>query len=465
MRIACADNFGTIMKINRKLRIQLFMQNSIFVVLFLSLVGLVGYLSHDFHVARDITQSSRNTLTEGSVNVLKQMKGPLSITVYASADDTYRKGIVDFVSRYQRAKPDITFKFVNPAENPKQAQEAGVRAEGEFVVEYKSKSEHLLPPIVEQDMTNLLVRLSREKSRNVMFLDGHGERRLNGLKNFDLGEFGKQLEKKGFKLSNPDLTLSPDVPANGAMLVIASPQVDIPEIEINKIKKYIADGGNLFWLIDQDAMHGLMPIAEQLGLQLTPGIVVDPMAAQYGGDYKMAFAVQYGDHPITQSFSLRTLFPMARQIDANGQDRGWTVSHLVDVAATGWLETSPIEGTPKFDAKTDIGGPINIAVALERKIENKDQRVVVVGSGSFLANTFIGNGGNLDLGINMVNWLAGDDNLITIQPKPLKDTNITIPSDATNKLLAIAIFFGFRLGLPILLLIAGVVIWLKRRKR
>lgn len=453
------------MKINRKLRFQLFMQNSIFVALFLALVGLVGYLSHEFHVARDITQSSRNTLTEGSVNVLKQMKGPVNISVYASNDDAYRKGIVDFVSRYQRAKPDITFKFVNPAENPKQAQEAGVRAEGEFIVEYKSKNEHLLPPIVEQDMTNLLVRLSREKSRNVMFLDGHGERRLNGLKNFDLGEFGKQLEKKGFKLSNPDLTLSPDVPSNGAMLVIASPQVDIPEIEVNKIKKYIADGGNLFWLIDQDAMHNLGPIAEQLGLQLTPGIVVDPMAAQYGGDYKMAFAVQYGDHPITQSFSLRTLFPLARQIDSNGQDRGWTVSHLVDVAATGWLETSPIEGTPKFDAKTDIGGPINIAIALERKIENKDQRVVVVGSGSFLANTFVGNGGNLDLGINMVNWLAGDDNLITIQPRPLKDVNITIPSDPTSKLTAIAIFFGFRLGLPIILLITGVVIWLKRRKR
>ena len=453
------------MKINRKLRIQLFMQNSIFVVLFLSLIGLIGYLSYEFHAARDITQSTRNTLTEGSVNVLNQMKGPVNITVYASADDSYRKGIVDFVSRYQRAKRDITFKFVNPAEQPKQAQEAGVSAEGEFVVEYKNKSEHLLPPIVEQDMTNLMVRLSREKSRNVMFLDGHGERRLNGLKNHDLGEFGKQLEKKGFKLSNPDLTLSPEVPANGAMLVIASPQLDIPELEINKIKKYVANGGNLLWLIDQEPMHGLMPVAELLGLQLTPGVVVDPVAAQYGGDYKMAFAVQYGEHAITKSFSLRTLFPLARQIDSNGQDRGWTVSHLVDVAATGWLETSKLDGKPKFDDKTDIGGPINIAVALERKLENKNQRVVVVGSGSFLANTFIGNGGNLDLGINMVNWLAGDDSLITIQPKPLKDVNIIIPSDAKNKVLALLVFIGFRLGLPIVLLITGVVIWLKRRKR
>lgn len=453
------------MKMNRKLRIQLFMQNSMFVVLFLCLVGLLGYLSYEFHFSRDITQSARNTLTEGSINVLKQMQGPVSVTAYASADDAFRKTIVDFVSRYQRAKPDISFKFVNPAENPKEAQEAGIRAEGEFVVEYKGRTEHLLPPIVEQDMTNALMRLSREKSRNVMFLDGHGERSLIGLKNHDLGEFGKQLEKKGFKLSNPDLTQAIDVPSNGAMLVIASPQVDIPEVEVAKIKKYLAEGGNLLWLIDQEPLHGLGPIAEFLELQLTPGIVVDPMAAQYGGDYKMAFAVQYGDHPITHNFNLRTLFPLARQIDAAGQDQGWKVARLVDVAGNGWLETDNLDGKIQFDPKTDVPGPINIAVAMERKLENKTQRVVVVGSGGFLANTFITNGGNLDFGINIVNWLAGDDTLITIQPMPLKDANVVIPATTSGKLVAMLVFFGFRLGLPLLLLVIGVVIWFRRRRR
>jgi len=453
------------MKINRKLRIQLLMQNSIFVVLFICLIALLGYISYEFHAARDITQSTRNTLTEGSTNVLKQMQGPVRMTVYASADDSYRKAIVDFVSRYQRAKPDIRFEFVNPAENPKQAQEAGVREEGEFIVEYQGKSEHLQPPIVEQDMTNLLMRLSRAQSRNVMFLDGHGERSLIGLKNHDLGEFGKQLEKKGFKLSNPNLTLSPEVPSNGAMLVIAGPQVDIPELEVEKIKKYVARGGNLLWLIDQEPMRGLMPVAEMLGLQLTAGIVVDPEVARHGGDYKLAFNVQYGDHPITQRFNRQTLFPLARQIDSNGQDRGWSVAHLVDVGAQGWLETGKLEGTPSFDAKTDVGGPINVAVALERKFEDKTQRVVVVGSGGFLANTFIANSGNLDLGINIVNWLAGDDRLITIQPRPLKDVNVVIPRDTQNYLLGLLVFIGSQMGLPVILLLVGVIIWLKRRKR
>jgi ABC-type uncharacterized transport system involved in gliding motility auxiliary subunit len=461
------------MKSNRKLRFQLFMQNSMFVLLFLALVGLIGYITRDYHVSHDITQSNRNTLTQGSINILNQMKGPVNITVFVSKDDEYRKIINDFISRYQRSKRDISFTFVNPAEQPKMAQDAGIKSEGELVVEYEKHSEHLIPPYVEQDMTNLLVRLSRTNQRAIMYLDGHGERSLIGIKNHDLGEFGKQLEKKGFKFANPNLTVAQEVPNNGAMLVIASPLVDVSDIEVRKIKTYLESGGNLFWLLDDQNLHGLQPIADYLGLELTPGMVVDPASARYGADSNVAFNNQYGEHAITKNFMLRTLFPEARKIEAHGSDEnGWQVSHLIDVAPNGWLKTTPAAAkTPEkndkkisFNAKTDIPGPINIAVALERKYGKKGQRVVVVGSGSFLANTFIGNGGNLDLGVNMINWLSGDDNLITIEPKPLKDVNIIIPSTTGGFVTAWLIFNGFQYFLPLLLLISGIVIWLRRRK-
>ena len=68
------------MKINRKIRFQLFVQNWLFVVLFLLLVGMLGYLTREFHVERDVTQAARNQLTEGSANVVKKMKGAVNIT-------------------------------------------------------------------------------------------------------------------------------------------------------------------------------------------------------------------------------------------------------------------------------------------------------------------------------------------------------------------------------------------------
>ena len=104
-------------------------------------------------------------------------------------------------------------------------------------------------------------------------------------------------------------------------------------------------------------------------------------------------------------------------------------------------------------------GPVNIAVALERNINERTQRVVVVGNGSFLANTFLGNGGNLDLGVNMVNWLAGDESLITLQPRPSLDSGLDLSRNAQY-----IILIGFLVLLPIVFISMGMLIWWRRRK-
>lgn len=463
------------MKINSKFRWQLLAQNWMFVLVFLALVVMLGYLSSQYRWAKDITQANRNILTQGSVNVLKQMQGDINITVFATNDDanngdTFRKGMLDFVARYQREKKNVFIKFINPSEEPKLAQEAGVKVDGETIVEYNKRSEHITPPFAEQEMTNLLVRLSRTNNQPVMYLDGHGERLLQGLKNHDLGEFGKQLESKGFKFANPDLTIAQAVPANGAMLVIASPQVDISAVEAKKIKAYLESGGNVLWLLDDDNLHGLQEVADYLGIKVSPGIVVDRAAEQYGADPKMAFASLYGDHPITRNFMLRTVFPEAHEVDGQASDDlGWKVGRLIDVAPNGWLESDKVPPGAqnlkvRFDQGKDKAGPINVGVALERVYGKKGQRVVVVGNANFLANTFITNGGNLDLGINIINWLAGDDRLITIQPMPLKDINVTIPATDQGRLVAWSVFHAFQYFIPVGLFVAGLLLWWKRRK-
>ena len=88
----------------------------------------------------------------------------------------------------------------------------------------------------------------------------------------------------------------------------------------------------------------------------------------------------------------------------------------------------------------------------------------MIGNASFLSNNFITSGGNLDLGINMINWLVGDDSLITIQPTPLKDVNVTIPSDAKSVFVAWTVFHMFQFFIPIGLFILGFLFWFRRRK-
>ncbi|TCV84727.1 ABC-type uncharacterized transport system involved in gliding motility auxiliary subunit [Sulfurirhabdus autotrophica] len=450
------------MRLNKKMRLSLFLQNAAFVLLFLTLAGLLIYLSRDYQQQWDITQNSHNSLSSSSQTLLKQITGPVTITAYATEKDPQlgdiRKIIREFIAPYQRTKPDLTLNFIDPAEQPQVTRNAGVQANGELVVEYKQRSEHLTN-LNEQALTNLLVRLARRKDRVVTFLEGHGERKLDGIANHDLGNFGNQLKTKGFKITSLNLAIAQDVPVNTHLLVIASPQVDLLPGETDKILNYLKKGGNLLWLIDQESLHGLQPLAEKLGLELTPGTIVDPAAQQLKAPPTWALGTTYAHHPITQKFNLITVFPFARQIGAN-ENKGWRVTPLIEVAQNGWVEMGRLDNTIAFDKTHDIAGPINIASSFERAVEDKLQRIVVVGSGAFLSNTYLGNGGNLDLGINAINWLAGDDNLITIQPRATIDSSLSL-----SKLSAGILSVGFLIIIPLALLITGLFIWLRRRKQ
>jgi ABC-type uncharacterized transport system involved in gliding motility auxiliary subunit len=90
----------------------------------------------------------------------------------------------------------------------------------------------------------------------------------------------------------------------------------------------------------------------------------------------------------------------------------------------------------------------------------REQRIVVIGDGDFLSNAYLGNGGNLALGLNIIQWLTHDDAFIAIQPKTAPDQTLVLDRNAQ-----IAISLGFLLVLPMALLIAGLAIWLRRRKR
>jgi ABC-type uncharacterized transport system involved in gliding motility auxiliary subunit len=433
--------------------------HGLFVALLFALTALIAHLAREYRIEHDLTASHRNTLSPATLDVLKRLEGPVSITAYALPRDArgehVHRRIEDFLRPYQRAKPDLTFTLVDPREQPKAAAEAGVRAPIELVVLYQRRTERLAE-FNEQALTNVLLRLARGSESLVVWLDGHGERKLNGSANHDLGEFGRQLELKGFRVSGLTLALAQEVPANAALLVVSTPQVALLEPEVEKLRRYVAGGGNLLWLIDPEPLRGLGQIAEMLGLVLTPGIVADPEAARYGASPALAIAAVYGRHAITDGFNLVTVYPQARQIETIESEE-WRARPLIEVAPRGCVKTGKLEGA--CDRSRDIIGPIAIAAALERAVGDRQQRVVVVGNGHFLSNAFIGNGGNRDLGVNMVNWLAGDERMIVIQPREAGDSRIDI-DQVTLYLIA----FCFLVVLPLAFMVAGFAIWWRRRR-
>jgi ABC-type uncharacterized transport system involved in gliding motility auxiliary subunit len=450
------------MKASASLRLHVLVQNSIFAVLLVAAAFLLLWVVKDSALRWDLTQSQRNTLNKATLEVLTRIKGPVSVTAYATARDAVqgdlRQQISDFIAPYSRAKPDLTLKFVDPTANPNETRAANVRMNGEMVVEYGKLSEHLTTAN-EQAMANLLQRLLRGQERLIMYVTGHGEPALDGQKNFDLASFGQQLSNKGFRVVALNLAVAQEVPDNVSVLVLTSPAAVWQNGEVAKIKSYLERGGDLLWLIDQAPLRGLEPVAEYLGLMLTPGIVIDPVAAGLGGQATTAIGYAYGVHPITQDFTYNTAFPFVRQIATQPENSDWHATQLVQVAQRGWVATGKLSKDMRFDKQRDIPGPITVAVALERKVKDRDQRIVVFGGSSFLANMYLGNETNLDLGVNVMNWLAQDENLITVQPRAGPDSQLHLSQTTVN-----LIGFGFLFLLPAAFLLIGGMVWWRRRQ-
>jgi ABC-type uncharacterized transport system involved in gliding motility auxiliary subunit len=414
--------------------------------------------------------------------VLALLKDPVTITAYARENQQVREPIRDLVDRYSRSKKDLTLSFVNPDTQPEKVRQLGIQVDGEMVVDYQGRSERIQEP-GETSLTNALQRLATAEERHVVFVEGHGDRSPQGKANHDLQQFAEELKRKGISLSMANLAMTPLIPDNTDVLVIAGPRTNLLPGEIKLIEDYVAKGGNLWWLGDPGDLHGLQPLADQLGVKFLPGTVVDASTQLLGiNDPTFALVADYPPHPITQGFQQMTVFPAAAAL-APSEKGEFEKEPLLTTLERSWTETGPIEGKIGFDANQgERQGPLELGFALTRRLQPPDkadekknpgdaspqgtaespneQRIIVLGDGDFLSNAYLGNGGNLELGINMVQWLSRGDALLNIPAKIAPDRNLQLSPVASG-----AIAVGFLFLLPILLIGIGAWIWFKRRSR
>lgn len=460
--------------------------NALFLLLFLGVIGLLAWLSTRYSFEADWTANGRNTLSEASTALLAELHDPVTITSYATEDEAVRHAVTEIVAKYQHYKPDLTLNFVNPDLEPDTVRKLGISLNGELVIQYQGRSENL-KTLSEQGLTNSLQRLARSGERWLVFVEGHGERKPLGVANHDLGQWSQQLLSKGFKTQTHNLVQNPQLPDNTRVLVLAGPQLNLLPGEVAIIQQYVNAGGNLLWLSDpsDDAtQHGLMPLASQLGIQFKPGMIVDPTTQILGvSDPRFALVANYPKHAITHNIDTLTLFPQAHGLSFTPPE-GWTGQSLLQTEPRSWSETGTMSGKLQFDTDKDIAGPLTLGVALSRTLSstissnepdatqasadapakpaqpNQQQRIVVIGDGDFLANAYLGNGANLSLGINIINWLAHDDNLIDIPVRLTLDRQLDLSPLAKG-----IIGIGFLFVLPVLLGATGFSIWWRRRKR
>ena len=451
------------MRLDPSLRRRLWLQNQLFTLLFALAMGLLAWLSTRYPLQADWTANGRNTLSAASQALLARMDAPIQITAYVREQPALRDAIARVIGRYQRYKPDLTLHFVNPDLLPDRARELGISGDGLLYVGYGGRSEKL-QQLNEQALTRVLQRLSRPGERAVLFLDGHGERKPLGIANHDLGTFGQELEKIGIRPRPLNLVAEARIPTDAAALVIAGPRTPLAPGAVEAILEYVRQGGHLLWLRDPDEPAVLQPLAAVLGIAFLPGVVVDADAPGLGIQNPAFIPIaDYGPHPITEKLRAPALLPQAAALTVQ-PGGGWTAAVLLESQPRSWTETGPLEGPMQFDPDSaERSGPLTVGVALVRPRPDaalSQQRIVVIGDGDFLSNTYLGNGANLELGLNMFNWLTVDEVPILIPPRIAPDPNLTLSAGALALIAAV-----FLIGLPVTLMASGWLIWFRRRRR
>ena len=454
------------MKLNSRARLQLRIQSGVFLMLFVGLLALLAWLSERYPITIDMSNNQRNSLSQETIRLLEQVESPIEITLFISPVNERKPTLEKLFQRYSQLQANIRVQVLNPDLNPDLVRSHDIRYDGEVVLEYLGRNEKI-SQISEANVSNTIQRLLRQGERWLVFLQGHGERNPHGEANHDYSQFATQLAGKGYSIENLTLAQVSSIPDNTDVLVLASPRVPLLPGEIRLLQEYIEAGGNFLWLADpEQALEGLEMLGENLASGFVPGIIIDPNSQLMGLDRNdFTLIGEYPRHPITNNLSSLSLFPKAQAIEFYG-DENWQRQNFLQSDIRSWNETGDMEGDVyKGDNDDEISGPLTIGLSLARSEHDSEgqlfeQRAIIVGDADFLSNTYLGNGSNLEIGINLVNWLSHDDRLISISPRPAPDTRLEL---SPREQLAIAVFF--LLALPLGLLFSGLRIWLKRRKR
>ncbi len=442
---------------------------------------MIAWFSTQFEITADWTNNQRNTPSAATVALLKTIESPIKFTAFVADNSSgLRQKIEYLIALYKREHQNIQTFFVDPVTEPKLIRDLGVNRDGELLIEIDSRKE-FVQALNEETITNTIQKLVRKSNQQIIFIQGHNERSALSHSNYDLSRFTEHLRNRGLLTNTLNLADNMEIPAATAVLIIADPQKEFLPGELLIIQDYVEQGGNLLWLAEPDGFNGLDLLAEQLGIEFLPGVVVDPNTQLLGiSDPRFALIPEYPLHPITQNLNSITIFPIAMAIEFIGIEE-WDGESFLDTLPRTWLEVDDLEGELKQDlhdmtGSFSVGYALTRATVLDTEIMNdehggdaddlgindspdKNQRVVIIGDSDFISNAYLEQGDNLDLSLNIINWLTEEDQFIAVPARIRIDGRLEL-SIFAHKVMA----YSFVIILPVLLLLIGIGIWLKRRK-
>jgi len=437
----------------------------VYTALFVTLLVGINWLGVRYNKRYDASESGVFGLSPQAQSVLGSVQK--DVEMQAFLEGGHNPEIENLLESFSYASKRVKTTLVDPDKQPELTEKYGVRAYGTVRVAYGEQSTTVAQPS-EESLTNAIIKVSKQTTQNVCFVDGEGEPDIDDQQSARGFASAKEaLDHENYSTRKLILIQEGKVPDDCNILVVAAPQRPLLQGEIEAISSFLKKGGKAIFMLPPREGSELAPLLAQYGVKLGNDAVVDQVVRLFQGPQLGLNPIvsSYGAHPITKDIKERTVFPLTRSVTPGEAKPGLTVVSLAKTSTSSWAET---DLTTLFDAQSavleesDTKGPVSIAVAVSADLKQLglgegEARLVVYGTAGFADNKNLNTLYNRDLFLNSVGWLSSQEELLSIRPRTVRASRVQFSEDQ-----ATAIFYLSVLVIPELLMIAGLFVWWRR---
>lgn len=437
--------------------------------------GIVTTLGSKLPMKVDMTQDKVYEFSAQTKEVMTELNEP--VEVYALYPDSMSGELVsaikEYLKQYQEMSSYLHVTYVDPYEDPafarKYGQDAGV---GTVIVQKGEKFKTIpLSQLYRQSQTGTVsINMEKQVTSAIRYVAGTGQAvkayMITGHNEYESQQLKSALTDEGYEVDSLNLAAA-EIPEDASVLISMAPSVDFTAEERDALDAYLLKGGKAAFVFTAGN-----PAMERLGGYLQEwGITVNGDFA-YEGDSSKAMRSNYGvpvpapqmqKHTITEKLidsDIPFAAPASCSFTLNENNLQHTyLTSLLKTSKNSWGITD-LNRTGTEKAEGDISGPLTLA-AISEKSDGSGGAVFVIGSlqavetQGILDNASYSNG---DMLLNSFSYLTDKSDALNIRAKIISAESLTM-TEAQVKAISVVLQYV----LPLLILLAGLVIWLRRR--
>lgn len=470
-----------------------------------ALLAMTNYLAARHFTRWSLSDRTQAQLSPLSLRVLNAVTNPVKVTLYFDKRESLYGLSYNLLKAYRYANPLIDLKVVDYMRESGAAQVVKLEhklsdndrdlvifeCQGRPKIVYQGELSDLdIQPLIrgeskeirrtnfkgEAMFTSAILSVISARQPKAYFLDGHAEHNPEGDDGLTgYSRFAGVLRENNVSFDRLRLEGPVEIPADCSLLIIPGPRTVLQKETLDKINRYLKQGGRLFVMFFSTFRTpkptGLETLLSEWGVTVGENVVIDEKNAL--SETRNDFVTStFGTHslvkPLLHGFQIYTILPrsVAKDLRSAGGADAPQVDQLLYSGKDGRIYTDIRTNGAIFPSSKDFIGNVSLMVAVEKggirnvSADRGTTRIVVTGESLFLANNSIDREGNRQFATHAINWLlARNDLLVAVPPRPMSEYKLTMTAAQMSS--ARWILMG---ALPGFILFIGGLVWLRRRR-